>query len=165
MPQDDFQSPRALARFILRETLFGSLATEGEGGYPYVGLVGVAALPDGAPVMLLPDLARHTKNIRKDPRASLLLLERPQTADPLAAARLTVTGKASPLEKAAARGRYLMRHPEAAQHADFADFTFWRLEIEQGHLVTAFGRMTDLAPGELLGWGSLKPLSGAGDRA
>ena len=73
MSQDNFQSPKALSRFILREGLFGSLATEGAGGYPYVSLVGVAAMPDGAPLMLLSNLARHTINIRKDPRVSLLL--------------------------------------------------------------------------------------------
>jgi putative heme iron utilization protein len=155
MPQDNLQSPKALGRFILREALFGSLATEGEGGYPYVSLVSVAALPDGAPVMLLSNLARHTHNIRKDPRVSLLLAEKPQAEDPLAAARLTVTGKVTELEKALVKTRFLMRHPEAARYADFADFGFWRLEIEHGHLVAAFGKISDLTAAELLGSGTM----------
>jgi putative heme iron utilization protein len=154
MSQDDLQSPKALARFILREALHGSLGTEGEKGYPYVSLVGVAAMPDGAPVMLLSNLARHTHNIRKDPRVSLLLVEKPNATDPLVTARLTVTGKVAEIEKGAVRPRYLMRHPEAAQYADFADFGFWRLEIEHGHLVATFGKISDLTAEELLGSGT-----------
>jgi putative heme iron utilization protein len=156
MSQDNFQSPKAMSRFILREALFGSLATEGEGGYPYVSLVGVAALPDGSPAMLLSNLARHTINIRKDPRVSLLLSEKPHAPDPMVTARLTVTGKVAPLDKVAMKGRYLMRHPEAAKYVDFADFGFWRLEIEHGHLVATFGKISDLTAEELLGSGSMK---------
>lgn len=155
MPQDDFQSPKALSRFILREALFGSLATEGEGGYPFVSLVGVAALPNGAPVMLLSNLARHTHNIRKDPRVSLLLSEKPKAADPMQSARLTVTGRVAPLEKSEIRPRYLVRHPEAAKYVDFADFGFWGVTIEHGHLVATFGKIADLSAEDLLGSGGL----------
>jgi putative heme iron utilization protein len=155
MPQEDYQSPKALGRFILREALFGSLATEGEGGYPYVSLVGVAALPNGAPVMLLSNLARHTNNIRKDPRVSLLLCEKPRAEDPMQAARLTVTGKVTPMPKAEIRARYLVRHPESAQYIDFADFGFWALAIQHGHLVATFGKIVDLTAEDLLGSGGL----------
>jgi len=155
MPQDDFQSPKALGRLILREALFGSLATEGEGGYPYVSLVGVAALSDGTPLMLLSNLARHTINIRKDPRVSLLLTEKPQAEDPLQAARLTVTGRVAPVEKNQVRARYLIRHPQAAKYVDFADFGFWSLAVEHGHLVATFGKISDLKAEELIGTGGL----------
>jgi putative heme iron utilization protein len=155
MPQDEFQSPKALGRFILREVLFGSLATEGAGGYPYVSLVGVAALPSGAPAMLLSNLARHTINIRKDPRVSLLLSEKPKGGDPLQAARLTVTGRVAPIEKSEVRARYLARHPEASKYVDFADFGFWGLAVEHGHLVATFGKISDLTAEELLGSGGL----------
>lgn len=154
MSEDDFQSPRARARFILREALFGSLATEGEGGYPFASLVGVAAMPNGAPVMLLSNLAKHTHNVRKDPRVSLLLAEKPKDQDPLQAARLTVTGKVTPVEKDEVRARYLARHPEASKYIDFADFGFWGLVIERGHLVATFGRISDLSVEDLLGPGA-----------
>ncbi|MBK8007352.1 MAG: pyridoxamine 5'-phosphate oxidase family protein [Rhizobiales bacterium] len=155
MSQDEFQSPKALGRFILREALFGSLGTEGQGGYPYVGLVGMAAMPNGTPVMLLSNLSRHTNNIRKDPRVSLLLSERSQGADPLQAGRLTVTGKVAATEKSEVRARYLVRHPEVAKYVDAADYGFWSLEIQQGHLVAAFGKMSDLTAEELLGSGEM----------
>lgn len=155
MSQDEFQSPKALGRFILREALFGSLGTEGEGGYPYVGLVGMAAMPNGTPVMLLSNLSRHTINVRKDPRVSLLLSEKPQGADPLQAGRLTVTGRVAAAEKSEVRARYLVRHPEAVKYVDAPDHGFWSLEIRQGHLVAAFGKMSDLTAEELLGTGGM----------
>lgn len=155
MPQDEFQSPKALGRFILREALSGSLATEGEGGFPYVALVGVAALPNGAPLMLLSNAARHTLNIRKDPRVSLLLLEKQGSASPLLGARLTVTGKVVPAEKTEVRARYLARHPETAKNVDAADFGLWTIAIAQGHLVAAFGKSSDLTPDDLLGTGGI----------
>ena len=155
MSQDDFQTPKALGRFILREALFGSLATIGEGGYPYASLVGVVAMPNGTPVMLLSNLARHTINIRKDPRVSLLLSEKPKSADPLQSARLTAIGRVVPVAKVEARARYLVRHPEAAKYVDFADFSFWGLTIAHGHLVATFGKISDLSAEELLGNGGV----------
>jgi putative heme iron utilization protein len=157
MSQDDYQSPRTLARFILRETLFGSLGTEGERGYPFVSIVGLAAMSDGAPAILLSNQARHTLNVRKDPRVSLLLLEKPQAEDPLAVARLTVSGAAEPIDKELMRQRYLMRHPEAIKYAEQPDYVFWRVNIDRGHLIGAFGRTSDLTEEDLIGGGAAKP--------
>ena len=33
------------------------------------------------------------------------------------------------------------RHPEAAEYVDFADFGFFRIAVERGHLVAGFGRI------------------------
>ncbi len=154
MESGDNQSPTALARWILRESLFGSLATQGEGGYPYASLVGVAPMPDGAPLLLLSNLAKHTANIRREKKVSLLLAQKSQ-GDPLAAARVTVMGRIAEVDKNAVRARYLTRHPEAKQYADFADFGFWQIAIESGHLVATFGKIVSLSAKELLGLGTL----------
>ncbi len=155
MPTDDYQSPKALGRFILREAIFGSLATEGEGGYPFASLVGLAAMPNGAPAMLLSNLARHTQNIRKDPRVALLLSEKPKSEDLMLAARLTVTGRVNPADKSQVRIRYLLRHPEAVKYVDSNELAFWTLTIERGHLVSAFGKTADLTADDLLGQGGM----------
>jgi putative heme iron utilization protein len=151
MTQDDFQSPRSLARFILRESLFGTLGTTSESGHPFVALVPMSSMTDGSPAMLLANAARHTHNLRKDPRVSLLLVEKPQAEDPTAVARLTVSGIVEPLDKEHIRARYLMRHPRAAKLLDTGDYGFWRLTVERGHLVAAFGKMSDLSVDELTG--------------
>lgn len=117
-------------------------------GYPFGSLVAVAADDAGRPLLLLSKLAEHAKNLAADPRASLLVTGG-DGASPLAEPRVTVLGTCKPLEAAdldAARARYLDVHPEAAQWAAFADFSFYRLEPEDVRLVAGFGRMEWIDP-------------------
>jgi putative heme iron utilization protein len=106
----------------------------------------------GEPVLLISRLARHTRNLERDPRAALLVVAPGgQSADPLAGARLTITGRAvAPRCADDLARRFLARHPEAAGYARFGDFGFQRIEPESGHLVAGFGRIVDLAASDLL---------------
>ena len=71
--------------------------------------------------------------------------------DPLAGARLTLTGAIGPRDSdPLLRRRFLARHPEAAGYAGFADFGFHRFAVESGHLVAGFGRIVGLAPADIL---------------
>ncbi len=152
-PDQGFE-PARVARTLLRESTTGALATLDSDGTPYASLVQVGTLPDGAPTLLLSGLARHTRNLKADSRASLLLDERgrPGAApgEELRRARLTLTGHVVPTPDEAARRRFLRRHPDAALFAGFRDFGFYRLEPAQGHLVAGFGRIVDLPAAEIL---------------
>ncbi|MGO9389355.1 HugZ family pyridoxamine 5'-phosphate oxidase [Rhodoblastus sp.] len=140
----------ALARKLLRAIPVGALATLAKDtGYPFATLTSVATLHDGAPLLLLSSLAHHTKNIRADARASLLLAEGGK-GDPLAHPRLTVVGRLAPIVDARSRKRFLRRHPKAELYADFADFGFWRLEPEAAHLNGGFARAADYRGADLL---------------
>ncbi len=149
-------SPVAAARTLLRTVRTGALATLAVGsGDPFASLVTVATLPDGTPVLLLSDLALHTRNAKSDPRASLLLASTGGEGDPLAGARVSVGGRLRRLEKGtpedtAARRRFLMRHPDAAGYAGFADFSVFVLEVSGAHLVAGFGRIVEIAASDLL---------------
>ncbi|MEI2385435.1 DUF2470 domain-containing protein [Breoghania sp. JC706] len=147
---DDFQ-PHAAARKILRNAATGALATlEPEGGAPHASLVTVATDFDGAPVLLLSDLAVHTRNLQADPRASLLLEER-NAFEPLQGARLSLGGTIERVrDDVAIRRRFLARHRDAQGYAGFRDFGFYRMEIGRGHLVAGFGRIEDLSRSDLL---------------
>ena len=48
------------------------------------------------------------------------------------------------------RARFLARHPKAKLYADFADFAFWRLVVEAGHLNGGFARAATVAASDLL---------------
>jgi hypothetical protein len=48
-----------------------------------------------------------------------------------------------------ARDDYLSRHPSAAGYAGFADFGWWRLQIDEAHLVQGFGRIATLKATQL----------------
>jgi putative heme iron utilization protein len=137
------------AKRLLREARIGALASLTPDGGPYASLVTVATLADNSPVLLLSALARHSENIRRDARVSLLVKER-ASGDPLQGARLSIVGRIGQTEDRAARRRFLARHPAAEFYADFKDFGFWRIEIEGGHLVAGFGRIVDLTREQLL---------------
>jgi putative heme iron utilization protein len=146
-PTNDFNPSRATKR-LLHEAGKGALATLLPGGAPYASLVTVATAMDGAPLLLLSRLARHTANVGADPRVSLLL-EAGHERDPLEGARVSLSGTLSRTEDPAARRRFLARHPSAEAYAGFADFAFWRLEMSGAHLVAGFGRIVDLKAEDL----------------
>jgi len=102
-------------------------------------------------VLLLSDLALHTKNLKRDPRASILLVAPGgEGGDPLAGARLTLMGALARDDDSTLRRRFLARHAEAAGYAGFADFGFYRLAVEAGHLVAGFGRIVALTRADIL---------------
>ena len=118
-----------------------TLAAEPE-GYPYGSFVTVA-FDDGNPVFLVSTLAEHTRNLQRDPRASLLVAEG-GAEDPLANGRVTLLGRCTAVEGdgGGARTAFLTAHPNAAYYVDFRDFAFWRLAVESIRYIGGYGRMS-----------------------
>jgi hypothetical protein len=144
-------SPAARARGLVRRGLKGALATlDRRNGGPFASLVTFASEPGGAPIFLISRLAHHTQNLAADARASLLVDGTDGLGDPLSGGRVSLAGRITPTTHPNARRRFLARHASAAQYADFADFGFFRLEIERGHFVGGFGRIDELAATDLL---------------
>ena len=148
----DFQ-PLAEAKRLLRSVRAGTIATLDGSGAPFASLVSVATDPDGSPLILVSQLSSHTRHLDKDPRASVLLADTGE-GDPLTHPRLTITGVANkivgPEARAAARQRFLAKHPKAALYADFGDFSFWRLAMDQIHLNGGFARAARFPAARLL---------------
>ena len=130
---------RALVRQCDRAML--STAQADDGGWPYGSLVMTACDYEGRPIMLLSDLAEHSKNLKQDARISLLFDATDGLEDPLAGARVTVMGRAVLTKTLTDRARYLARHPASAVYADFADFKFYSLEVTRVHQVAGFGKI------------------------
>lgn len=137
------------SRRLLRVIRSGALATLEADGAPFVSLVNVATDMDGAPLLLISGLSRHTRLLGRDGRCSLLLAQGGK-GDPAAHPRLTVSGRAAPTESPRARARFLARHPKSALYADFPDFAFWRIEASAFHINGGFARAADLEPGHIL---------------
>ena len=135
--------PLAEAKRLLRGVRGGTLATLSGTGAPFASLVTVATDHDGSPLLLVSQLSAHTRHLDRDARCSLLLFEGGD-GDPLSHPRLTLTGAAAKITDADARGaaraRFLARHPAAALYADFGDFSFWRVGMDQAHLNGGFAR-------------------------
>jgi putative heme iron utilization protein len=140
----------AAAQSLMYESRIAALATlESAANHPYASLVAIAPDVDGAPVFLISNLALHTRNLEADSRASVLLTERTK-GDPLNSGRVSLMGRAMPVDDPKIRRGFLGRHPEAAGYADFADFRFWRLRPERAHYVGGFGRIVTLQATQIL---------------
>jgi len=118
--------------------------------WPYASLVLVAVDHDLSPVLLMSDLAEHTKAIRADNRVSLLFDGTAGLAQPLTGPRVSLLGRATVTEDDRLKRRFLARHPDAALYAGFADFRFYRVALERAHLVGGFGKIRWLTPAELM---------------
>jgi hypothetical protein len=136
---------RGLARGRDRAVLATNL-----GGAPYASLVLVALDHDASPLLLLSDLAQHSRNIAFDPRVSLLLDATRGHADPLTGPRLTLLGQARASADDRLLARFVARHPTSALYSGFADFRLHRVAVERGHLVAGFGRIHWIEGGDFL---------------
>ena len=150
----------ASARRLIRGCRHGALGTS-LGGEPYVSFVAVACDTDASPLLLLSDLAQHTRNLLADPRVSLLFADTEGHADPLAGPRLTVLGRAARDDDARTAARFAARHPASAAYAGFADFHLYRVAVERGHLVAGFGRIAWLDGTDLRFSGNVAALAAA----
>jgi putative heme iron utilization protein len=125
-------------------------------GYPYGSFVTVA-FAHGNAIFLISALAEHTKNLERDPRASLLVAEG-VSADPLANGRVTMLGPCTRVEGEgegdSARAAFLAAHPSSAYYADFRDFAFWKLHVESVRYIGGYGRMSWIDKAE---WQAAEP--------
>lgn len=156
-PADPAQRPPApthaeSARALAGRMKTGTLCTLSQEppGYPYGSFV-TYALRGGEPILLLSALAEHTRNLERDPRASLLVVEGGEGA-PLARSRVTLLGPCERItdagEQAAARAAYLAAHPDAASYFEMRDFALYRLRVEALRYIGGFGRMSWVAPAD-----------------
>lgn len=143
------EARRWAARCLVRAARMGSLGTLQE-GRPFVSLVTPATAADGSVLLLLSDLAEHTRHLRADPHCALLLTGTAVEANPQTAPRLTVSGVAAPDPEPMLRSRYLAVHPYAGLYAGFSDFHVWRLCPEEGRLVEGFARASHLRGADLM---------------
>lgn len=149
------------ARDLLHLNAQGALGTvlADAPGQPFVSAIEFAPDADNAPVFLVSRLAEHTKNLDRDPRASLLLTAPPAEGGLLAQARMTLIGEARRFEADDDLvARFVRYQPDAERYLALGDFGFFRLQVARIRLIGGFGSMGWL-PGAALAPPS--PLSAA----
>jgi len=119
-------------------------------GVPYASLVLITADLDASPLLLLSDLAQHSRNIAFDPRVSILFDGTAGYQDPLTGPRLTIIGQATVVEDPRLLARFTAHHPASAVYSGFADFRLYRVAVASGHLVAGFGRIHRVDSRDLL---------------
>jgi len=151
--RDLAREARDLALRLDRGVLATRLARQDQGGlapgHPYASLVLLAWAASGlVPLLLLSDLADHTRNLKADPAASLLLDGTTGLAEPLTGPRLTLLGRIEAADPALTP-RFVQRHPGSQLYAGFKDFRLYRLVPAAAHFVAGFGRIAWLRSADL----------------
>lgn len=104
-------------------------------------LVPYALDSKGRPVIFISDMALHTKNLKKDPKCSLMVAKLSKD-DIFNSARITFVGKMVKVpddEVEAVIKLYIEKHPAAKDFIELEDFAFYRLEISKIYWVGGFG--------------------------
>ena len=95
-------------------------------------------------------LGKHTRDMKDDPRVSLLITESDDARpDPQTLQRVSTRGTAVLLSRpdpryARIKGIYLARFPEAEQLFSLEDFNLWKITPKGGRVVAALGRAFNL---------------------
>ena len=139
------------ARHFTRGQLSGVLSTLSKrlDGHPFGSVSPFMLDHAGQPVILISDIAEHTKNIEADPRVSLIV--QPYSPDMQVTGRVTVIGRAERLaDKAPLGPRYLRYFPQAAQYFAMHDFNFYRIVPLKVRWIGGFGRIFWIDPDAFL---------------
>jgi heme iron utilization protein len=109
--------------------------------YPFGSVTPFVVNHQGMPVILISNLAEHTKNIIQNAHVSLLVFN--DEADLQAGSRLTLLATAEQTDKnnSLIRARYLRYIPQAASYFDMHDFMFYTLHITHARYIAGFGKM------------------------
>jgi putative heme iron utilization protein len=113
-------------------------------GWPFASVPSYALTQSGDPLLLLSDLAEHTRNLRAEPRASLLVQDQTSLEDPQAGALVTLLGMVEAVasaDLAIARAAYVARHPESAGYLAMGDFHLYVLHVREARFIGGFGDM------------------------
>lgn len=131
------------ARQLLRAHRYGALCTLSKkfDGHPFGSITPYLVDHDGSLLILISALAEHTKNIRHDPRTSLITHNQDDPHIQMQG-RVTFVGTA---QLAAAKEepgrRYLRYFPEAQAHFAMHDFSFYRIHPIAIRYIGGFGNI------------------------
>ncbi len=136
------------ARRLILRTKSATLATA-KAGVPHAALVTPAFTPELEPVLLLSELAIHTRQLGANPACALLLTGAADGPNPQTTPRLCLTGIAAKTADERFGRIFLAAHPYAERYAGFADFAFWRICLTESYYVGGFGAARKLLVAKL----------------
>lgn len=128
-----------------------AMMKHGEGGVlatvnnlsPYISSTPFVIDAEGRPIIYISDLARHTRYIKANPNASIIVNKPDKDGSYFNGSRCTIGGKAFVLtdekEIADAKKRYFSKYKEAEGYAELHDFNFYRLDCEDIFFIGGFG--------------------------
>lgn len=147
------QAEAYAARQLLKQQNVGVLSTHSVDveGYPFGSIASYTLTSQGEPMILISDLAQHTRNIKNNPKVSLTIFDR-AALDAQASGRLTWIGDAErlPESDSAARRRYLAFFPQAESYFQMHDFALYALRLKRARFIGGFGRIHWIEPHDMV---------------
>ncbi len=142
------------ARALLLRNYQGILSTNSleMDGYPFGSVVPYCLDQTGTPIILISQIAQHTKNILADPKVSLITIEQ-GVDDVQIGGRLTWIADVKTLqdeESEAAADRYYQYFPQSRNFHKVHDFDFYRLELVRARYIAGFGKIHWIEPEKIL---------------
>lgn len=139
------------ARNLLLNESHGVLSTHALDmpGYPFGSLVPYSTDSCGQPVILISDIAQHTKNIKANNKVSLTIVE-PGQENVQAHGRLTYIADVKEAKDPAVQERYFNDFPEARRYGEAHNFGFYILELVRARFIGGFGAIFWIEKDELL---------------
>ncbi len=148
----DTQTPVLARHHFLHEyqAVLSTLSVDVK-GYPFGSVVPYCADRSGQPVILISDIAQHTRNIVADPRVSLICLDN-SADDQQASGRVTLLADAIKIsaDDDDSVWRYYSYFPHSLDYHKTHGFDFYRLHIKRIRFIGGFGRIHWLDPEQFL---------------
>ncbi len=145
--------PAAEARALLLKCYDGVLSTlsVSVAGYPFGSVVPFCLDRAGNPIILIADIAQHTKNVKADPKVSLILFDR-TSHDLQANGRLTLLADAMLVDTTDTdtSERYYRYFPDSRDYDRTHGFQFWRLHPRRLRFIGGFGAIHWFEPSDVL---------------
>ena len=153
-----------------RATLCTTAAKPSVEGFPFGSIVPFAIDRFGKPFIMIAEIAAHTSNLKRDPRAALMVSDPEAIGDPQASWRITLIGVMKRIcfsesthtkypqsilvtaeEHDELHRRYLERVPGADQYIRQHSFSYWRMEdVSIVRYIAGFGRICWIDGREIL---------------
>lgn len=142
-----------IARRLLNHQSVGVLSTHSIDveGYPFGSIAPYALNYESEPVILISDIAQHTRNIKQNCRVSLTVFDQ-SADDPQSGSRLTWIGDAEPVDPSDAetRHRYLRYFPSSESYFETHDFSFYAIRLRRARFIGGFGQIYWIEPDAML---------------
>ncbi len=148
------------ARELLHQHSYGVLSSHSLQlpGYPHASVMPYVIDQKGNIVILISRLAQHTRNVQKDGRVSLFVME-PAQPDIQASQRVSLACDASRVEpeqiETVAR-LYYQQLPHCEGYHSQLDFEFYELKIRHVSFISGFARVTHFDADEWLAFNATR---------
>lgn len=130
------------SRKLLKENNFGVLSTISLDvpGYPFGSTVPYCLSEKLEPLLLISNIAMHTKNIQADSRVSLTVFE-PNTGDVQANGRVTYIGDAVKVDDELLNETYQLYFPASKEYFKFHDFSLYKIVLKKLRFIGGFAKI------------------------